>query len=232
MKNVRPARSLARLTERERDVLRLLVRGHDVKSIARELSISTTAANERLRSARLKLGVSSSREAARILAAEEGDPSFAVDMQTGVPIGAVRSHTDRTFIWIGVVMAVAIATTVALMALFGSHGASNGAPTVLRTFPASGAVVASGPLKLSVTFDRPMYPDSYSLVQKDPATFPECGRVVPTRSADGRTFTLACTVQPGRSYEVWFNSQPYMNFRAMDGTPAVPFQLKFKTKGR
>ena len=116
------------------------------------------------------------------------------------------------------------------MALFGSHGASNGPPTVVRTFPAPEAVVAPGPLKLSVTFDRPMHPDSYSLVQKDPATFPDCGRVVPIRSADGRTFTVACKVQPGRSYEVWFNSQPYMNFRAMDGTPAVPFQLKFKTR--
>jgi FixJ family two-component response regulator len=38
-----------RPTERERELLRLLVRGHDIKSIARALSISTSAANKRPR---------------------------------------------------------------------------------------------------------------------------------------------------------------------------------------
>ncbi|HEX8937158.1 MAG TPA: helix-turn-helix transcriptional regulator, partial [Sphingomicrobium sp.] len=129
-----------RLTERERMVLRLLVQGHDIKSIARALSITTTAANERLRTARQKLGVSSSREAARILAAEEGSPSYSVDMQTGVPIAPDRSHTKRpSLVWIGVLMA-----------------GENSAPRVVSTNPASAALIPPGPLKLSVTFDRPM----------------------------------------------------------------------------
>jgi hypothetical protein len=213
-------------------VLRLLARGHDIKSVARELSISTTAANERLRSARRKLGVSSSREAGRLLAAAEGDHSFSVDRQFGLPNAASHSqHRGRAFAWIGVVMAVAIATTIVLMSVLGSH-APSAAPSVVQTNPASGAAVAPGPLKLSVTFDRAMRPGNFSFVQKDPATYPNCGRNVPAQSADGRTFTLQCTVQPGRSYEVWFNSPPYMNFKAVDGTPAVPFQLKFRTKSR
>jgi hypothetical protein len=208
------------------------VRGHDVKSIAGALSISTTAANERLRSARQKLGVSSSREAARLLAAEEGDHTYSVDSQLGVPGVLVHSQPQRTLVWIGVVMAVAIATTFALIAMIGSHAAQPSPPTVVRTNPSFGAVIAPGRLRLSVTFDRPMLSENYSFVQKDVATFPKCERGAPKQSADGRTFTLECTVDPGKSYEVWFNSPPYVAFKALDGTPAVPFQLTFRTKSR
>ena len=219
-----------RLTEREREVLRLLVRGHDIKSIARELSISATAANERLRSARQKLGVSSSREAARILAAHEESHEFPVDRETGLPTAPPHSQPRRpVFIWIGAVMAVAIATSFALVAVLGAHSTPGGAPRVVRTNPSAGAVVAPGRLNLSVTFDRPMRAGNFSFVQKDPATYPDCGRNMPVQSADGRTFTLTCTVDPGRSYEVWFNSPPYMNFKGTDGVPAVPFQLTFRT---
>ena len=70
---------LTMLTERERAVLRLLATGHDAKSIAATLDVSIHAVNERLRKARQKLGVSSSREAARRLIAAEGAPNLLVD---------------------------------------------------------------------------------------------------------------------------------------------------------
>lgn len=57
----------ARLTDREMEVLRLLVAGHTVKTIAARLGHSETSINERLRSARRKTGVGSSRELARLL---------------------------------------------------------------------------------------------------------------------------------------------------------------------
>ena len=96
----------------------------------------------------------------------------------------------------------------------------------------STSLVAAGPATLSVTFDRAMRPGNYSFVQKDPATYPRCAPSAPSQSLDGRTFTLSCTLEPGREYEVWFNSEPYMNFKDMDGTPAIPFQLKFRTESR
>jgi DNA-binding CsgD family transcriptional regulator len=65
------------LTERERHTLRLILRGHDAKSAARELGLSVHTVNERLREARRKLGVTSSREAARRLLAQEGDGADA-----------------------------------------------------------------------------------------------------------------------------------------------------------
>lgn len=60
------------LTEKEKEALRLLLAGHDAKSSARELDISVHTVSDRLRQARRKMGVSSSREAARILGDAEG----------------------------------------------------------------------------------------------------------------------------------------------------------------
>jgi DNA-binding CsgD family transcriptional regulator len=60
------------LTEKEKQTLRLMGRGHDTKSMARHLGLSVHTINERLRAARQKLSVSSSREAARLLLETEG----------------------------------------------------------------------------------------------------------------------------------------------------------------
>lgn len=68
----RPTDGYAALTEREKQTLRLIVRGHDAKSTARHLNLSVHTINERLRDARRKLSVSSSREAARLVLAREG----------------------------------------------------------------------------------------------------------------------------------------------------------------
>jgi DNA-binding CsgD family transcriptional regulator len=60
------------LTEKEKQTLRMIVRGHDAKSTARSLGLSVHTINERLRDARRKMAVSSSREAARLLLEAEG----------------------------------------------------------------------------------------------------------------------------------------------------------------
>jgi DNA-binding CsgD family transcriptional regulator len=69
------------LTEREKDVLRLLAEGHDAKSVATTLGISVHTVNERLRAARRKLGVGSSRAAARLLASAEATNHLQTDPQ-------------------------------------------------------------------------------------------------------------------------------------------------------
>ena len=72
------------LTEKEKQTLRLIVRGYDAKSLARHLGLSVHTVNERLRDARRKLQVSSSREAARLLFETEGDdPQNLADKQIG-----------------------------------------------------------------------------------------------------------------------------------------------------
>ncbi|MBB3694799.1 hypothetical protein FHY05_003451 [Sphingomonas sp. BK580] len=63
-------------------MLRLLLVGHDAKSIARTLGLSVHTVNDRLREARRKLGVSSSREAARRFMEIDGvGPNFLVPME-------------------------------------------------------------------------------------------------------------------------------------------------------
>lgn len=73
----------AALTEKEKQTLRLIVRGHDAKSTARELGLSVHTINERLRDARRKLAVSSSREAARKLLDAEGGASISAPENLG-----------------------------------------------------------------------------------------------------------------------------------------------------
>lgn len=72
------------LTQKEKETLRLLVGGHDAKSIARHLGLSVHTVNERLRDARRKMGTSSSREAARLLLDVEGNtPKLLGDKRFG-----------------------------------------------------------------------------------------------------------------------------------------------------
>jgi DNA-binding CsgD family transcriptional regulator len=63
--------NLGRLNEAERNVLRLLAEGHTAKTVANELGLTTAAVNERLREARRKTGVGSSRQLARLLKTQE-----------------------------------------------------------------------------------------------------------------------------------------------------------------
>ena len=97
---------LRTLSGRETEVLRLLLAGHDAKSAAMSLGLSVHTVNERLREARRKLGVSSSREAARLLAQWEqhapkffGDkkfgPQFLADKQMGVAATAAVAQTEQ-----------------------------------------------------------------------------------------------------------------------------------------
>ena len=72
------------LSEREKDVLRLILHGHAAKSMARELGLSVHTVNEYLRGARRKLEVTSSKEAARLLLEAEGNaPHFLGHRQLG-----------------------------------------------------------------------------------------------------------------------------------------------------
>jgi DNA-binding CsgD family transcriptional regulator len=84
------------LSEREKETLRLLLEGHDAKSIASNFGISVHTVNERLRTARRKLGVSSSREAARTLARfDQGAHNIVVDKEIGVVGDAQQGQEAR-----------------------------------------------------------------------------------------------------------------------------------------
>lgn len=87
------------LTEKEKQTLRLIVCGHDAKSIARELNLSVHTINERLREARRKMAVSSSREAARLLHQAEdrsSPPKSLGDIEFGEALHGVSGDQGAT----------------------------------------------------------------------------------------------------------------------------------------
>lgn len=89
-----PTSQPAPLTEKELEILRLLTAGHTVKTIAARLNRSEASINERLREARRKTGVGSSRELARMLAAQKNwDKNFDLSRQDAPTECAVQPET-------------------------------------------------------------------------------------------------------------------------------------------
>jgi DNA-binding CsgD family transcriptional regulator len=138
---------LEALTEKEKQTLRLIVRGHDAKSVARALDLSVHTINERLRDARRKMAVSSSREAARMLLAAEGgdvtsetfgdtpigeDPRAVQADQDPAPIVGAGRRTRRSRIIIGgFIMTFALGLLALATLPFNSS-----APTTVAATPA------------------------------------------------------------------------------------------------
>ena len=129
------------LSEREKETLRLLLGGHDAKSIARVLGLSVHTVNERLRDARRKLGVSSSSEAARLLAeTEERRPDSIADKEFGVAVRHARASIEQpnrrpgagyALAWLGggmLIMSLIVAALVFSSAFHGSGTAEPPAP--------------------------------------------------------------------------------------------------------
>ena len=83
------------LTEKEKQTLRLMGRGHDAKSMARDLGLSVHTVNERLRAARRKLSVSSSRAAARLLLESEGATTESLGYKELGEAGAAGAAADK-----------------------------------------------------------------------------------------------------------------------------------------
>ena len=218
--------SLSDLTERECTILGLLAEGHTVKSAIAHTGDSEAAANELLRSARRKLGVGSSREAARIYAAQKNRDENSV-MDGATP----RRSGPWPFIIGGIIVTLSL-LTILLAAGTLSTGEKSAAPApsapqVVASSPADGSVIDPGPFVLSVTYDREMQRDSFSFATGPENAFPQCDGVVRV-SEDGRTFSVDCVAAPGNQYVIWANYGRFMNFRSADtGLPATPHRIAF-----
>jgi hypothetical protein len=106
--------------------------------------------------------------------------------------------------------------------------ASRDIPHVESTFPAAGGKVAPGLLILRVTYDTHMRPDGWSYARETGAEYPDCAKS-PRLLDDKRSFVLVCRTLPNKSYAVWFNRPPMVDFASTARRPAVPFELKFST---
>jgi len=143
---------LQALTEKEKETLRLLVDGHDAKSMARHLGLSVHTINERLRDARRKMSASSSREAARQLREIEGrTPEISGDKTlgeaaaaTGMEEMAAPAETRRISHRAGwIAGGLFMSFSLALLAFASMSGSADTPAAAPATIPAESAAVAA-----------------------------------------------------------------------------------------
>ena len=216
--------SLGDLTERERTILGLLAEGHTVKSAIAHTGDSEAAANELLRNARRKLGVGSSREAARIYAAQKTRDEKSV-MDGGEP----ERSGPWPFIIGGIIVTLSLLTILIVAGTLSTGAKAPAAPQVVSSSPADGGHIEPGPFVLSVTYDRAMQRDSFSFATGPENSPPQCGGMVRV-SDDARTFSMDCVAAPGQKYVIWANHGQLLNFRSAEtGVPAAPYRMAFST---
>lgn len=175
--NTRTTHGFGALTEKEKQTLRLMARGHDAKSIARTLDLSVHTINERLRDARRKMAVSSSREAARLLLDREGDdPNSGGDITIGEaassspveqaigPTNVGRPAPGRDRAIIGVAL---MTLALGFLALLASPQLAS-APTQDPAAPAQAATteVTDSARQFLVLIDQGRWADSYRATGK------------------------------------------------------------------
>lgn len=165
------------LTEKEKQTLRLLLAGHDAKSMARHLGLSVHTVNERLRDARRKLSVSSSKEAARLLREAEGAdpesvgdkpfgdaPAAAAGQQGGRPGASFLANPRNAWAVGGFVM---LSFAAAFLALTGSpEAAPEGAATQASAGPVAESGAASAARQWLALVDSAKWPESWARTTK------------------------------------------------------------------
>ncbi len=134
--------------------------------------------------------------------------------------------TNRNFVW----------ATTAVMALiaFGLVSASVAAdgepPQIVSTSPASGSTdVNPATTEITVTFDRDMA-GGFSWTGGGPE-FPQSPEGQKARWRDKRTCVLPVSLEAGKFYRVGINAPSFRNFRSAEGTPAIPSEIRFTTRG-
>ncbi len=136
----RPPGSLTALSDKEREILRLLTAGHTVKTIAARLGRTEASINERLRDARRKTGIGSSRELARLLDAQkiwdkniELPPPGSSTNEVQQPEPSGRNWSKAT---IGMLAALSIATAAGVTLTAADSQSQAGLPATIRGAPA------------------------------------------------------------------------------------------------
>jgi C-terminal processing protease CtpA/Prc len=102
-------------------------------------------------------------------------------------------------------------------------------PKVIKAIPDNGAIGVSANLKeMRITFDQPMSKDGMSIVGGGD-TFPEIvGKSIWTNN---RTIVIRFKLRPNHDYWLSINSDKFQNFKSLNGEPATPYPIKFRTAG-
>lgn len=131
--------SIVALSAKELEILHLLAMGHTAKSIAARLGRSEASINERLRDARRKTGIGSSRELARLVAARKNwDRNTGLSMPSSPADGDVPpAKPGRPTLKGAAIMFTAMAAAAAAIAIAtaGFSDRDIGSPTVQAAAP-------------------------------------------------------------------------------------------------
>jgi Bacterial Ig-like domain len=101
---------------------------------------------------------------------------------------------------------------------------------VLSVEPKLGAAdVDPAVREIRVTFSRPMADKSWSWVTFDANAFPKVEGQVHYEK-DKRTCVMPVKLEPGKSYVMGINAERFRNFRDVDGQPALPYIVAFRTR--
>lgn len=124
--------AIGRLTDNEKECLRRRLLPQTAKEMAIDLGVSPHAVEKRIKMARTKLGVSSSLQAARLLAQAESQPMVphAPDLAARPePVQLPSSTGGRRRWWIGgIAMSITIAAAALALALPGAPAQQQSAP--------------------------------------------------------------------------------------------------------
>lgn len=102
-------------------------------------------------------------------------------------------------------------------------------PVVVKTVPEAGASDVDPKLaEIQVKFSKDMQGGSWSWAMISTETFPKAGK--PECRADKRTCVLPVTLEAGKTYAIWVNSEKFAEFKDAEGHSAVPYLLVFTTK--
>ncbi|MBK7772214.1 MAG: DUF4932 domain-containing protein [bacterium] len=105
------------------------------------------------------------------------------------------------------------------------------APHIVSMVPANGAVDVDPALTtLVIRFDRPMTASSCAFVGR-PDDIPTVARA-PQWDDSVTSLTVEVQMTPGRTYHYWLNHGQNLGFRAADGTPLTPVEVRYTVADR
>jgi len=149
---------LGRLSAAERRVLELLAEGHTAKSIAGLTEQSEGAINERLRSARRKTGVGSSRELARLIGVQKNRAeNFGISaLMSPVAVDGVQATPRRARLASlkGSLMLVTLCAAATALVLQAPSMNSQIAQTGAVNDPLVGSAIYEGPPNFHILHDQ------------------------------------------------------------------------------
>lgn len=107
---------------------------------------------------------------------------------------------------------------------------NSGVPKAINTSPENGSQNVDPSLTaIWVQFNKPMMDKSWSWAYIEKDKFPQLNGD-PYYSEENTKNTLPVKLEPNHEYDIWINTDTLKNFKDKEGTPAEPFEFKFKTR--